>query len=516
MKGSSFYIVASLVCQLMLASCTKDVVKDPNFMPPEVVLDDDVDNEIIEGLPTPGVMQPYSPSLLGKPYRPIKVKYSSKFPPVTNWTEVDTRIIAYMGDYKPNVKTEAEYKAITNKYGSLTTGQRQQTTGRFYVKKISGRWWIIDPEGYPHYERSVTSMRYGSSVRNKEAWNKRFGNDAMWLSKSQSELASIGFHGTGAFCTDTYSKIQAHNGNNPSAPLTITPSFGFLSQFRSQSGHPYPGNTSDNAIGLVLYDDWSSFCESYVESALASYLNDANVLGFFSDNEINFSSNSSKILDRFLKIADKTNIGYVTAKKFMKDKGVTTVTDNLNSEFAGMLAEKYYKGVKEAIKKVDPGMMYLGTRLHGTPKYLQHVIAAAGKYCDIISINYYSRWSPELTTYVKQWGEDWADAPFLVTEFYTKGVEDSDLNNQSGAGFSVPTQNERAYAYQHFTLGLLEAKNCVGWHWFKYQDDDDKDNSSKPANKGIYDNYYEMYPYLSKFMKEVNYNVYDLIKYFDN
>ena len=105
-------------------------------------------------------------------------------------------------------------------------------------------------------------------------------------------------------------------------------------------------------------------------------------------------------------------------------------------------------------------MMYLGTRLHGTPKYMKDVVAAAGKYCDIISIKYYSRWSPELDSYVKNWGE-WTDAPFLVTEFYTKG-QDSDLNNLSGAGFTVPTQNDRAYAYQHFTLGLLEAKNCVG------------------------------------------------------
>lgn len=75
--------------------------------------------------------------------------------------------------------------------------------------------------------------------------------------------------------------------------------------------------------------------------------------------------------------------------------------------------------------------------------------------------NYYSRWSPELTTAIADWA-NWADKPFLVSEFYTKGVEDSDLNNQSGAGYSVPTQNERAYAYQHFTLGLLEAKNCIG------------------------------------------------------
>ena len=37
----------------------------------------------------------------------------------------------------------------------------------------------------------------------------------------------------------------------------------------------------------------------------------------------------------------------------------------------------------------------------------------------------------------------------------------------------------------------------------------------KLANKGVYDNHYEMYPYLGKFMQEVNYNVYNLIEYFD-
>ena len=151
----------------MLTSCVDYEVKDPNFMPPDVVLDEGDDDEIIEGLPTPGEMQAYSPSLLGKPYRPIKVKYSSQFPPVASWTEANTRIVAYMGEYKPSIKTESDYKAITNKYGSLITGTKQQATGRFYVKKVNGRWWIIDPEGYPHYERSVTSLRYGLRVIKK-------------------------------------------------------------------------------------------------------------------------------------------------------------------------------------------------------------------------------------------------------------------------------------------------------------------------------------------------------------
>ena len=92
MKVYSFYIKALLVCHaIILASCTDYVVKDPNFMPPDVVITDDTgNNDIIEGLPTPGEMQPYSPSLLGKPYRPIKVKYSNEFPPVTKWTESNT------------------------------------------------------------------------------------------------------------------------------------------------------------------------------------------------------------------------------------------------------------------------------------------------------------------------------------------------------------------------------------------------------------------------------------------
>ena len=303
---------------------------------------------------------------------------------------------------------------------------------------------------------------------------------------------------------------------HPDAPMTLAPSFGFLSKFKSTNGYAYPGGKSENLLGLVLNEEaWMTFCKNYVEEALAPYKGDPNVLGFFSDNEINFSTGGSNILDQFLKIADENDLARKAADAFMKEKGAEKVTAALNTEFAGRLAEIYYKGVREAIDAFDSGMMYLGTRLHGTPKYMKNVVEACGKYCDIISINYYSRWSPELDTYVKDW-DTWAGKPFLVTEFYTKGIEDSDLNNLSGAGFSVPRQEDRAYAYQHFTLGLLEAKNCVGWHWFKYQDDDGSDNGGKPANKGVYDNYYKMYPYLAKFMQEVNYNVYNLVDFFDN
>ena len=136
MTMKSFYIVALFTSGAFFVSCTDYEVKDPNFMPPDVVLNEDPKyNEIIEGLPEPGKMQAYKPSLIGKPYRPITVNYSSEFKPVSRWTPGDTRIVAYMADYEPQVLTEEDYKAITNKYGSLTTGIKFEATGRFHVTK---------------------------------------------------------------------------------------------------------------------------------------------------------------------------------------------------------------------------------------------------------------------------------------------------------------------------------------------------------------------------------------------
>ena len=498
-------------------ACTEDSTKEPANEPPEIPFEEEAP-DYAEGLPTPGARIAYEEAEkigIVRPYSPITVKYQSGNAPVSSWKTANTRLMAYLYGYERPISTYQEYQSVTNAYGSYTAGERHEVKGRFYIKKVGDRFWIIDPEGYPHYMRGVSSFRPGSSARNKAAFAQRFTDNQNWVAVSRNELAHIGFHQTGAFSTTGYDEQLTYNAANSASPFPLAPSFGFLSQFKSQKKKAYPAGKSDYAIGLVLYEDWGAFCLQYMQSsAFSKYCNNKNVFGFFSDNEINFSSQNTKILQAFLNIGNASDIACKAAQDFMASKGASTVTDALNSAFAGMLAEKYYKGVREALNQVDPQLLYLGSRLHGTPKYLEGVIEAAGKYCDIISINYYSRWSPEADK-MQQWATWAPNTPFFVSEFYTKGVEDSDLNNGSGAGFCVPTQTERAYAYQHFTLGLLETKNCVGWHWFKYQDDDGTDNSSKPANKGMYDNSYQLFPYLSQMAKEVNFNVYNLIEFFD-
>jgi hypothetical protein len=115
--------------------------------------------------------------------------------------------------------------------------------------------------------------------------------------------------------------------------------------------------------------------------------------------------------------------------------------------------------------------------------------------------------------------EKQASKPFMITEFYVK-AEDSGLPNITGAGWLVHTQADRGLFYQTFVLDLLENGKCVGWHWFKYQDNDPGDPkaelSNLNSNKGIVDSHYTPYIPLLSAMRELNFRIYQLTDYFDS
>lgn len=120
--------------------------------------------------------------------------------------------------------------------------------------------------------------------------------------------------------------------------------------------------------------------------------------------------------------------------------------------------------------------------------------------------------------YNRAGGRKWSGRPFFITEWYIKGA-DSGLPNKTGAGWLVPTQKDRGLFYQNFCLELLQSPNCVGWQWFKYQDNDPEnlntDPSNRDSNKGIVNPVYEPYNDLLAQMKILNQQVYHLIRYFD-
>jgi len=478
------------------------------------------------GLPEAGPAEEFQPSLLSTAYRPVQVQFTLSNNP-THFDNPDrnvkSRLLYNMPGFTPRL-TLGEYRKHLNKYGSRIDWPHHEATGRFYTKKIDGRCWIIDPEGCMHYRRAFASFRQERTERSQAAFPGVYGTTENWVDRSVDEFAEMGFHGTGAF-SHPYSRIQDHNKLHPDRPMIYAPSLNFLRGAREIGGYGYPGDDEKeqkiNAVGIVFYDGFADHIMEYARREIPQFAGDPFVLGIFSDNELDFSSKRIHILGNILKVGDDKNPAKRAAMDYMRARGLEPTAaafealpskaekDAVNAGFAGQIAERYYKACRDAIKAADPDVIYLGSRLHGTPKYIKDVMEAAGRHCDIISINYYSRWDVELETAVKDWFE-WADKPFMVTEFYAM-AEDSGAANDSGAGFVVRTQTDRGCFYHHFCLGLLEAKNCVGWDWFRYQDDDISN-----TNKGLYSPDYVQWPELKLFMRHLNYNAYELTEYFDS
>lgn len=422
------------------------------------------------------------------------------------WKDYPTRTIATLKNYAPA-------SVPLDSYGGRADKQLA-ATGFFHAVKEKDRWWIADPAGHAFINIGMVHVSPGSSETMKAALGKVFGNRKNWADKTHEWLLQKGFNATGA-----WSDVESikNTGLQRTRPLAYTIIKNFMADYGKRKGGTYqqPGHTGypDNTI-FVFDPEFETFCDEYAQP-LAANRNDKNLFGYFSDNELPFERLS---LDRYLGKKDTEDNGYKAAHAWLATKQVepAAITDDIRNEFLGYMAEKYYSVVSKAIKKYDPNHLYLGSRLHFYELKVAPFFKVVGKYVDVIAINYYRVWTP-VAADMQNW-EAWSGKPFIVTEWYTKG-EDSGMPNYSGAGWIVKTQNDRGLFYQDFTLALLESGSCVGFHWFKYQDNDPTDTHADPsntdANKGVVNNQYKVYEPLVSKMHELNTNIYSLIDFFD-
>jgi hypothetical protein len=419
-----------------------------------------------------------------------------------------TRSVKLLAGYMPPEKSDP-----LSRYGGRMT-HRSAATGFFRVEKEGDRWWCIDPEGYFYFNIAVNSINMGGSDRNKQAIRDKFGTPENWISQTINMLRDNGFNCAGSW-SDYKAIVDANKGSDK--PFAYTINLNFMSSYGRERGGTFqqPGHTGYPGDAIFVFDpEWESFCDRHAKQA-AAYRDDPNLFGYFSDNEMPFKLKS---LDNYLSLPD-TDPGHLAAVKWLADNNITReqITDKNREAFMALVAEKYFSAVSKSLKKYDPNHMYIGARFYSSEKNYPGFMKTAGIFLDIISNNYYGKWTPDSAD-MAHW-TSWSGRPFIITEYYTKG-EDSGMSNQSGAGWIVKTQLDRGLFYQNYNLALLESKNCVGWHYFKYQDNDPTatgvDPSNSDSNKGIVNNLYEIWTPMVELMKELNNQVYSIIDYFDN
>lgn len=430
----------------------------------------------------------------------------------TTWKTYTAKTI----DKLPGFKIKADPKV--NAYGSWLVNQ-STATGFFRVEKKGERWWIVDPEGYPFIHKGVAVYRAGNSSLQKTAMTTKYGTAENWAKQESQMLKQHGFNGTGAWSNVDLLRQTAD-------PLVYTVIVSPMGSYKSEHQRKFGGKYKVAGwqgyrfdLAMVFDPEFDAHVEKTI-SGIAKYANDKHLLGYFTDNELPWKNDA---LDRHLNFLAKDEAGYIAAKKWLderkgKDASMADVTDEDRLAFTEFYFETYLKKVAAAVRKYDPNHLYLGCRFNQESEELQNpaIFKVAGQYMDVVSINHYRKWEP-VQSIMANWTA-WSGKPFIITEWYTKG-EDSELPNRTGAGWNVPTQKDRGYFYQNFTIELLKSKACVGWHWFTYQDNDPLDLTTDPSNrdsnKGIVNSQFTLYTPLLDNMRMLNTHVYELIRYLD-
>jgi hypothetical protein len=386
-------------------------------------------------------------------------------------------------------------------------------TGFFHVSTIGGRWWLVDPDGHLYLFSGMVSV--GPS-KNSDV--------TAWAPSTTKLLRDNGFNGLSAWshvapleAVDhpmVYTVI-GHSG------LPNDRTTGFMTAYSGPKHISQPGTGHADFPGgciPVFNPDFATFCDDYAKP-LARFKDDPNLLGYFTDNELPMPK-----LENYLALdPNDPNLGpeYAAARAwFTARKGASAaaadITDDDRDAWAELVFDRYYQLTTSAIRKYDPNHLCLGSKVDGHTLLSHGVFVAAGRYLDVISIDYYGVWSPP-SAHVQQWTQ-WSGKPVLAAEFYAKGA-DTGMGNTSGAGWLVPTQEDRGLFYETYTLGLIEAKNCVGWSWFKYMDNDPNDKNADPSNrdsnKGIVTIDGTPYAPLLNHMKALNDHIYAAADKFD-
>ena len=456
----------------------------------------------------------------------------SGFAPATGWTpelvqkySFPTRTYKSMDDL--GKYTDYDRPMEFDEFGGWKDeATREEARGFFYSKKIDGRWWIIDPNGYRCFMRNVSSVGtcYLGSPNQTNAAIVRFGSKEAWAEKTADLIKNEWyFNLCGGFADNTANRSVIQTGCG-----SMAGGYGRLVGSNCSNG----GSTrfSENNTMNVFDPGFVDYCDQTAVN-VEKHKDNPWILGYTSDNElpmdVNMLSNYlmldyTKPFNRYSYAAAWTWLTRMLNNNNPQQEDITPEHYEL---FRGFVWDRYYNVVCAAVRRHDPNHMLLGTRFLTNVKNAEWVLRFASLYLDCMTINWYGQWQPDaddLKTLCER-----ADLPIQITEFYTKAM-DSGLANTRGAGWVVPTQQDRGDFYQNFTLRVLECKNFVGWHWHQYLDDDPspaviyhpgttvwRDQSNIDANKGIVDSGHRPYPELVNAMAEINKNVYRLIEHFD-
>ncbi|MBP5233259.1 MAG: beta-galactosidase, partial [Planctomycetes bacterium] len=134
-------------------------------------------------------------------------------------------------------------------------------------------------------------------------------------------------------------------------------------------------------------------------------------------------------------------------------------------EFAGLFLDAYHGMLRELFDKYDRNHMLIGGRWQPGTANSEILCRSAGKYMDVISVNYYAYGIDE--AFVRRLYRWSGEKPMLWSEFHYGSGRDSGLPGRMDVG----SQEARGLAYRNYVEGAAALGFVVGTQWFQCIDE---------------------------------------------
>lgn len=473
---------------------------------------------------------------------------------VKNDTELPADIAlddAYYGGLQP---------PASDSYGGLPDSGNLlglQKTGYFHVEKKDKNWLLVDPLGNATFHLGICAFapsddytyikgredifewlppydgEYQSAFHPDKYWShdafsfylanviRKFGKPyekEEWSARIIPRVRKFGFNASGAFSSPTKAHQQAN------FPYVLTLPLGEWTLGKNITGlrgifDPYDVKTAEKITALFSRE-------------VAAQANNPLIIGYFLDNEQAFED-IPRVIPTLkanqpakVKLVQMLKNKYPTIEEFntawgmkvtgfdeLLDMGLPVTTKEAASDmqnFTGQFLEAYYKLIADTFHKYDANHLLIGNRWQPGTANNEQLCRIAGKYLDVISVNYYTyAVDKEFLTRIYHWT---ADKPMMLSEFYWASPSDTGLPG----GNEVASQQERGLAYRNYVEQAAATGFVVGIEWFTLIDQARSGRwfeklSGEKANSGIFnvaDRPYKIF--LAECMK-TNYDIFNVI-----
>ncbi len=381
-----------------------------------------------------------------------------------------------------------------SRFGGWTGGPRFEATGFFrVVQDDNGRWWYADPEGHPFLSFGCTGVRPHEPTRltgragvfedpPPAEDDPEFGSNlARFYQRNVIEK-----HGSlEAWRDHVLARFRAWGYNtiaNWSHPVMLD---------QRQVPHVQTIETKQPAecqLRASFYDvfdpRWVSAMERICADTLGPERDNPWMLGIFVDNEKPWrgmrlleAGPDAALRDEWLALVRKR---HDSLESFNREAGTTCADwndvrrlreDDLTGPGAAGLSEAledhyteaYFRIIRDMVKRHAPNHLYLGCRyVSGMPR--ENLIAIAGKYVDVLSVNCYSL-VPERDRF-DAWHAVSGGRPIQIGEHQLP---------QCGPRQAPPlypsfSAEERRKYYPAYDREVASWPYGIGSHWFQHCD----------------------------------------------